>query len=378
MAGSIRKRGNSWHVVVDLGRDPATGKRRQLHRSVRGTRREAEDVKFDLLKQRNNGIDQPAYKLPVSSYLERWLKSYGETRLAPSTLKRYQELVRLHLAPNLQALTLSALRPLHIEECYSRLLAKGLSPRTVLQAHRILRESLHHAVRWQLLGRNPADSVATPRPSRYQVAAVPPQTVIRLLDAAEASPINILIRLAITTGLRQGELLGLRWKDIDLKTGVVHVRQALQWLPGQKASFRQPKTHRSERPVAISKTLIARLNEHRRKQLEGRLLAGPLYQDHDLVFATSVGTPIHPDSLRRSWRAVLKQAGISPLRFHDLRHIHASLLLAQGTHPKVVSERLGHSAIGITMDTYSHTLPNLQREAAELLEQLLEAAVTNR
>jgi integrase len=379
MQGHIRKRGKgSWTVVVSLGRDPVTGKRRQVWRAVRGTKKDAEALLVQLLHQRDTGIDQPPGKITVALYLERWLQDYVRPNLAPKTFLQYSYLMRQHLLPALGAIPLAKLRPQHIQAMYAQLLARGradgkggLSPKTVLHIHRLLREALSHALKWQMISRNPADAVEPPRAGRYEPPSVSSGAVRGLLSAAEATPYGFLIHTAIMTGLRRGELLGLRWQDLDLEKGLLHVRQTCQWLPRQGFEFRPPKTHRSRRPVALATVTVSALREHRRQQLEQRLVLGSAYRDHGLVFATPLGTPLDPSNLRRAWAGIVKAAGLPHLRLHDIRHIHATLMLLGGEHPKVVAERLGHAQVGITLDTYSHVLPNLQEQAAARLERLL-------
>lgn len=375
MQGHIRKRGkNSWAVVVDSGRDPITGERRQVWRTVRGRKRDAEALLVELIHQRDTGIDVRPERMTVGQFLERWLRDYAEANLAPSTLRRYRQLIYLHLLPALGSIPLTQLRPLHIQACYAQMLAKGLAPRTALHAHRVLREALGHALKWQLIARNPADAVEAPRPSRTEIKTPSVAQLHRLLDAAKATSLGTLVHLAVLTGLRQGELLGLRWDDVDLDEGVLYVRQTAQWLPGKGVVFRPPKTHRSTRPVALSPATVTVLRQHRRAQLKTRIRLGPSYDDHGLVFASPQGFPLDPSNLRRAWRGVIRASGLPPLRFHDLRHAHASLLLQHGVHPKVVSERLGHATVTTTLDTYSHTIPGLQTEAVAQLDETLGLA----
>ena len=372
MQGHIRKRGrDSWTVVVDMGRDPQTGRRRQLWRSVRGTKREAQGLLVELLHQRAAGIDAPPGKVTLAEYLASWLRTYAATEVAPTTFRRYEQLIRVHIAPAIGGLPLGKLRPLHVQGAYTRMLQKGLSARTVVQAHRVLRQALQHALRWQLIPRNPADAAQPPRFERYEPKTLEPAQVRRVLAAADETPYGTLVHTAVATGLRLGELLGLRWQDVDFQAGTLHVRQTCQWLPRQGFIFRQPKSHRSSRPVALSPAVIDRLRERRRQQLEERLAAGPAYQEHALVFTSAVGEPTHPSNLRDAWKDIVFRAGVEGLRFHDLRHAHASLLLKQGVHPKIVSERLGHSSVGITLDIYSHVTPNLQAEAAKGFDRML-------
>ena len=379
MQGHIRRRSRgSWTVVVDLGRDPVTGKRRQAWRSVKGAKREAEALLVQLLHQRDTGIDTPPGKLTLAQFLERWLDDYARPNVSPKTLVQYTDFVRRQIIPALGGLPLTKLRPQHIQGYYSHALRHGradgtggLSAKTVLHIHRLLRQALSHAMKWQMLSRNPADAVQPPRPERYEPPILSPGDVRRLLAAADDNPIGALIHTAVMTGMRRGELLGLRWRDVDLDADLLHVRQAAQWLPGQGWCFRPPKTNSSRRPVALAPATTDVLREHRRQQLAERLALGPSYSDQDLAFATPLGTPIDPSNLRRAWERIVRSAGLAHLRFHDLRHIHATLMLMGGVHPKVVAERLGHANVGITMDTYSHVLPNLQSQAAAGLERVL-------
>jgi integrase len=344
---------------------------------VKGAKRDAEVVLVQLLHQRDSGIDQPPGKISVGEYLQRWLRDYAEANTGPATLVQYESFVRRHLIPALGNIPLAKLRPQHIQAYYSHALRNGradgkggLLATTVLHHHRVLREALQHAVRWQLIARNPADAVEPPRPARHDVPALSQEVAQRLLEAANATPYGSLAYVAIMTGLRRGELLGLHWQDLDLEAGVLYVRQALQRLGGEGITFRAPKTRGSGRAVALSPDTVQRLRQHRHRQLEERLLLGPAYQDNGLVFTTPLGTPIDPANLLRAWGRIVKAAGLDGLRFHDLRHAHATLMLQQGVHPKVVSERLGHSGIRITMDTYSHVMPGLQAAAAAQLDGL--------
>lgn len=378
MPGSIRKRGrSSWTVIVDLGTDPVTGKRRQLWRSVKGTKKDAEAELVRLLHDRDTGVERPRGKLTVATYLEAWLGDHERASLAPSTRAHYVRTVRKILIPALGALELSALRPSHVQALYGRLLRQGrsdgtgLAPRSVGIYHQVLHKALRDAVRMQLLTHNPADAVEPPRAPRKELAIVSPADISRILAIADETPIGALARVAVMTGMRRGELLGLRWRDLDLATGAAHVQQTAQRVSGAGWVFRQPKTRLSRRSVALSPTTVRILRLHRKRQVEERLLAGTLYEDRDLVFASSVGTPLEPGTILRAWYRVLQRADVGHVRWHDLRHAHATLMLGAGVHPKVVSERLGHASVNITLDTYSHVLPGLQAAAAEALDAII-------
>lgn len=235
----------------------------------------------------------------------------------------------------------------------------------------VLHAALRQAVRWQLLVRNPADAVEPPRPPRRELQVPDAAEVRDLLAAADGTPYGPLVRLAVLTGMRRGELLGLRWGDVDLDAAVLHVQQSAQRITGQGMIFRQPKTRLSRRSIALSPVAVALVRQHRRRQAETRLLAGSAYEDQGLVFTSGLGSPVEPGNLLRGWSKIVAVAGAPHVRFHDLRHAHATLLLRQGVHPKIVSERLGHASIAITLDTYSHVVPGLQEAAAAQLDALL-------
>jgi integrase len=372
MRGHIRQRTqDTWSVIVSQGFDPQTGRRRRLWRTVRGTRRDAERVLTELLHAHDYGIDTPPGRITLAEYLTRWIATYAVPNTSPTTARRYEQLLRLHVVPNIGNIQLTRLRPLHIEQAYTRAREGVLSPRTLLQVHRVLREALQHAVRLQLLARNPADAVQAPRPDRFQAPMLDLDDIARLLDAADDTHFGDVVYMALMSGMRLGELLGLRWHDVDLDTGVLSVRQTCHWLPREGYLFRQPKSIRSVRPVALSPAAVDRLRQHRVKQVEERLAAGPAYATYDLVFADALGGPMARWNLRKAWQRILRTAGLAGIRFHDLRHAHASLLLREGVHPKIVSERLGHSTVAITLDLYSHVAPSLQAQAAAKLDRLI-------
>lgn len=379
----IRRRGKGWEINVGL-RDPSTGRRRRRFFTVQGSRRKAEQELARALHERDTGTDLSPGRLTVGDYLRRWLRDYAVHNVAPSTLARYTSIIERHLIPALGSLRLRDLRPPHLQAAYGGFLAAGgrrdsreggLSPRSVLHHHRLLKEALAQAVRWQLLAYNPADAVTPPRAARPEMRVLSPEEVSWLLEAAAGTPLYTLLYLALHTGLRQGELLGLRWQDVDLDRGSLHVQRTAQRLPGQGVTYRAPKSHRSSRPVSLSAEVVELLREHRRAQVQHRLRVGPAYKGMGLVFASPLGGPMDPGNLRRHFARLVESAALAPMRFHDLRHTAATLMLRAGVHPKVVSERLGHATVSLTLDTYSHVLPDLQREAAEALDRLLGPAL---
>ena len=371
MAGTIRKRGKeSWELRIDIGRDPTSGKRRFRYQTVRGSKRQASEALTEVAHRRDTGTDVAPTRISVGEYLDRWLEDYASVNVAPATLGRYSQIVS-RLKPALGAIRLQALRPAAIQSAYRLLLGEGLAARTVLHHHRVLREALRHAVRWQFIAQNPADGVTPPRPARTEMRTLNPEQVQYLLDACKDAQFKSIITVAVATGMRLGELLGLRWADIDLDGGTIHLARAAQYLPDAGVTFRTPKTPRSRRSVALSRDSIAALREHRRRQLEARLAGVEHYEVLDLVFATPAGHPLKPYNVSGAFSRLVKSTGLAPLRFHDLRHTAATLMLLADIHPKIVSERLGHATIAITLDTYSHVLPDMQRDAAEALDAVL-------
>jgi integrase len=351
--------------------------------SVKGTRREAERALTDAVHRRDTGLDIDPSKLTVAKYLKRWLADYAATNVSASTLVRYQGIVDNHLLPTIGRVQLSDLRPAHIQRVYAEALSTGsrrdrrggvLSARTVLQHHRVLRQALAHAVRWQLIARNPADAVAPPKPERHDMRVLSRDEAQALLAACADHSLYDLLHVALTTAARLGELLALQWGDIDWQSGTLRITRSAQRLPGKGIVFHAPKTHRSIRPIALSPVTRRILKSHRVAQSEQRLAVGAVYEDHDLVFANPLGRPLDGTAVTKRFQQIALGAGLGHVRFHDLRHTAATLMLSAGTHPKVVQERLGHATINITLDTYSHVLPDMQREAAIMIDNLLTQA----
>lgn len=378
MAGSKGRRGNGegsiyqredgvWTASVSLG---FRGTRR-LRKTLYGrTRAEVRDKLTRALRDVQQALPLPADRQTVGGFLELWLNDVARHTVRPSTWESYARILRLHVIPDLGRKGLSKLTPQDLARLYSLLLQKGLSPRTAQLAHAVIHRALEQAVRWNQLGRNPADQVDAPRPRRQPIEPLTADQATRFLDAAQPDRLEALYVLAVTTGMRQGELLGLRWADVEWTVGTVQIRQQVGRVKGGMA-FMEPKTAKSRRTVALPTLAVEALRRHRNRQLEERLLAGSLWQDHDLVFASRVGSPVERQNLmRRSFWPILDRAELRRIRFHDLRHTAATLLLTQGIHPKVVQERLGHATISVTMDVYSHVMPNLQQEAAQKLDKL--------
>ena len=380
MKGHIGKRGkNSWTLWVDLGRDPETGKRRRQTATVHGTKKDAERELRQLLTRLETGAYIKSTKLTVGEYLEQWLQGYVSSNTSARTRERYGEIVHAHLIPALGFIPLTALRPEHIQTYYARALQSGrrdgkggLSAQTVHHHHRVLYEALRHAVKHGTLIRNVAEAVDPPRPEHKEMAALGPESVSSLLDAVRGTPYYPLFYTAVYTGLRRSELLALRWCRVDLDMATLSVVETLHQLHNREFVFGQPKSKRGRRQIALSPSLALLLREHRAKQVATRRLLGLELLSSDFVFSQPDGSPMHPDTITQTFKKIARSIGLHGVRFHDLRHTHATLMLRQGVHPKIVSERLGHSTIAITLDTYSHVLPGLQEAAALRFEEGLQ------
>lgn len=369
MRGHIRQRAKgSWSLVVDVGRDPSTGKRRQVWKTFHGTKKQAEAELARLVSAIETGTDLEPQSTTVAIFLDRWLKA-TKSRVAPRTYDRYSEIVRLHVLPSLGRVQLGKLRPLQLEDLYQRLETKGLSRQTILHVHRVLFNALRQAVRWQLVTRNVAEAVTPPRPIRRHVAPFTSSHAEAVLSAASETDLAPTVALALGTGMRRGEVLGLRWSDVDLTRGEARITQTLQ-ATTDGVCFVPPKTHRSARTIALPPFVLDALKQQRSRQGARRLAAGAAWQDLDLVVDRGDGAPLPPWALSQRFRSLMKRSGID-LSFHGLRHAHASLMLEAGIHLKVVSERLGHSSIGITADLYTHMARALDQDAAAKLGDLL-------
>jgi integrase len=327
------------------------------------------------LHDQQEGLPLVGDRQTVAQYLEAWLTGTAQHRLRPRTFIRYQQLVRTHTLPTLGKLPLAKLTPQHLSQLYDAKRAAGLAPRSVQFLHAVLHSALKQALRWGLLPRNPAAAVQAPRPQRRPMQALDAEQAGRLLTAAADDPLGALYVLALMTGMRQGELLGLQWADVDGEAGRLTVRHTLQWHPGGRWTLDEPKTGHSRRTIRLPASALGALRAHRARQAADRLALGAAWADLGLVFPNGVGRPLRPANLAdRTHRKLLARAGLPAIRFHDLRHTYATLALGSGVPVKVVSETLGHASITLTLDTYSHVLPDMQDDAAARMEALLGRA----
>ncbi len=374
----IRKRGKKkWQIIIEKERNPVTGKRRRKYKTVNGTKSEAKKVMRQMVYEMENGIAIEPSKMTVAEFLRQWLSDYCKPNLAPRSYESYKMIVEKHLIPELGNIKLKKLKPFHIQSYQSKKLSSGrrdgkkggLSNTTVNRHNTLLSSALNYAVRMQMLPKNPAKAVKPPREDNREMVVLNEDQIKKLLDNCEDDWIYNIIYFSVNTGMRRGEVIGLRWKDVEFNNKVVRVNQICQRIRNKGIIFKEPKTQASRRSIAISRDLIKLLKNIRKKQNEQKLFMGEkYYTEQNLVFCNDDGTPMNPQGVTRKFKQVAKSAGFPDMRLHDLRHTHASLLLSKNISPKVIQERLGHKNISQTLDTYSHVSPKMQREAAEKIQ----------
>ncbi len=367
--GTIYKESDGrWVAAVDLGYVDGKRRRKKLHGK---TRAEVARKLTEALKAHHDGLPLPSGQQTVGGFLDAWLDAVRPS-LRARTWTRYEQTLRIHVPGSLRTLQLSRLGPQHLQQLYADRLEHGLAPATVLKLHAVLHHALDQAARWGLAVRNVADLVDAPRVPRREMRTLSPEQAQQFLASADGDPLEALYVLALSTGMRQGEILGLHWRDVDLDSGVARVTGSLARTKSG-LTFGETKSGRT-RQVALSGLAIDALRRRRALQNQERLHLGEIWEDHDLVFPNGVGRPMEARNLlRRSFGPLVERSGVPRIRFHDLRHTAATLLLGRGLHPKIVSEMLGHSQISVTLDLYSHVTPMMHRQAAEAMDAMLTA-----
>jgi len=372
--GSIKKRRLSdgstrYDVVIDLGSDPATDRRRQRKKTFT-SKREAQAALATWLADIERGVAVDRSRQTVADTLRYWLDTYARPNLRPRTVASYAEVIDHHLIPGLGGIRLQSLTASQVQAFYSMLLANGVGLWTVHYCHMRLSQTLKQAVRLSLITRNVCDMVDPPRLQPREMHTWDAHQARRFLAVAAESGYGPIWPLAAAGGMRRGELLGLRWGDVDLDHGLVHVRQTVVRV-GTGLIFSQPKSAAGRRAVHIPPLIVQLLREHRVHQNQQRLQLGAVWQDHDLVFAAANGEPINPSNLRRDFLSLIARAGVPTIRVHDLRHTFATLALSSGAPLKAVAEAIGHADTRLTLSTYTHVLPGQRQEVADKVASLL-------
>jgi integrase len=374
MAERIQKiigpRGVSYLVRVEYPLDPITGKRRQRSKAFR-TKKEAEKALAEWLVEIERGTAIDGAKMTVGEYLNHWLVTIARHRVRETTFAAYRTTIRTHIIPAIGSVPLQRLTPAAVQEFYAHMLASGHSAAVVQKCHLRLSQGLKQAARWQMVSRNICESVEPPRVVHKQAQAWTRDELRRFLTESEHDGYHPYWLLAIATGMRRGELLGLRWQDVDMDHGRLAVRQSVTIGAHGAPIFQEPKTPKARRTITVPAEVIAALREHKRSQNVRRLTIGQAWRDNDLVFSVADGGPINPTNLRRNLIAIATRADVPLLNIHALRHSHSTMLLEAGENPKVIQERLGHADIRTTLGIYSHVLPSMQERAAEMVGVLL-------
>jgi integrase len=369
LKGHVRKRGSKWCFVIELGRDPQTGKRRQKWVSGFDTKKEAQKAMHEMLaKVARNEYVEPA-KVTIGELMDMWFEQYVKTKCRPKSIETYERLIRLHIKPAIGKMKVNQIKPLHIQQFLSEQIGK-LETSTI----RMLRSACRNAFQWgidmEIVGFNPVEKAKPPKRQPKEMKYWDEEQVKRFLEVAKDHRYYPIFYLAIFTGMRRGEILGLKWEDVDLETGRISIKRTLVNVNSKMVLQDAPKTKNARRVVDISESVVEVLKQHKKRQAEEMLMMGIR---SDMVFTSLTGQFVKPSNLAKSFQRLTVKTGNPRIRFHDLRHTHATLMLKAGVHPKVVSERLGHSSISITLDTYSHVIPSMQKDAANLMDSLISS-----
>lgn len=363
--GSIYQRKDGrWAAAISLG-----GGR---HKTFYGkTRKEVQEkLKIALHEQQQGTLATGPQTL--KHYLEHWLEEVHKPTIRESSYVKYRILLDKHILPTIGYVQLQKLTPQQIQAFYTCKLKEGLSPGSVGNIHVVLHKALDNALRWNLVARNVSDAVTPPRRTKHEVQILTTEQAQKLLETARGHRLEALLTVALTVGMRRGELFGLKWQDIDFEQRSLHIRRTVSYLVGKGYVETEPKTAKSRRKITLPQFVVDILKHHRLHQHEERAKAGTAWQDHDLVFCNHYGGYSAETRLFHLFDKLLKDAGLPNMHFHDLRHSAATILLSMGVHPKILQELLGHSQISITLDTYSHVLPSMQREVMDKLNKLFQ------
>jgi integrase len=383
MKGHLRERSpGHWAIVLET-RDSQTGARKRKWHSFAGTKRKAQDECARLISELNGGLYIEPAKITVGQFLDRWLE-HSKPLVSPRTHERYGELVTKNIKPLLGAVLLTKLRPMQISDAYAKALSSGhrkgkggLAPNTVRYMHVILKAAMRHAVRWQILARNPVDAVDPPKIERATMRTYDLAQTADLIDATRGTRMTLTVLLAVLCGLRRGEIAALRWRNVNLDAAQLAVTESAEQTKAG-VRYKKPKSGKG-RTVALSARVVNELKASRVQQAQELLKLGVALTSESFVVAQADGTPLQPRSITRRWHQLLaKNRALPRIRFHDLRHAHATHMLASGVHPKIASERLGHSKVGITMDLYSHVIPGMQEDAAARVDRDLDDVIKRR
>ena len=390
MKGHIRKRGgNSFELKYECGIDPRTGKRVTKYASFKGGKREAQAKLTELLSEVARGVLVDPSKETLAAFMDRWLRDWAAINVGAKTLERYKELTSGHIQPHIGAMPIQKLQPVHLAELYAKLLREGnrqrgkpaitgLSPRTVGHVHRALHKALKVAVEWGVIQRNAAEVARPPKVHATELEILSVEQARTLIEQLKGRPLYPIVVLGLATGMRRGELLALRWCDVDLDGRKLRVEQSLEQTKVGGLRFKAPKTKHGRRSISLAPSVVAELRTHWKQQQEERLGLGLGKAPGDaLVFPKWDGTPRIPTTTSTDWTRTLAQLELPPISLHALRHTHASQLVASGMDVLTISRRLGHSSPTITLGIYAHLFSNTDDRAADVIERAFGKVLTN-
>ena len=365
MRGHIRERSpGHWSIVLDA-RD-AAGNRKRRWFSFRGGKREAQRHCAELIAETRGGTAASPERMTAAQYLERWL-DHMRPLVSPMTFQRYEQMARVNLIPLIGSVPVAKIAPIQISSAYATMIRSGLSPVTISHAHRLLSQALKQAVRWRILSANPCNDVTPPRVERREMKVWNTQTMAAAIDASRGWQCHVPIVLAALCGMRLGEIAALRWRYVDLNRGLIAIVESAEQTHAGGARIKPPKSGKG-RSVTLPALAVTELRAWRARQAEQFLQLGIRPTEDTRVVTCGDGQPMQNNSIYHSWVRFLADCGLPRIRFHDLRHSHATTLLSSGVHPKVASERLGHARVGITLDVYSHVVGNMQDQAAAAID----------
>ncbi|MFC0188433.1 tyrosine-type recombinase/integrase [Fictibacillus aquaticus] len=370
MKGYYRKRGNRWSFTVDIGKDSKTGKRKQKTLSGFPTKKEAQKAAAELIAKIESGNFINPSKTELRTFLIDFVENQYKPNVRSNTWKRAEVIVNNHLVPSLGHLKLKDIKPAHIQNYFTEKLEAGLSANYINIMNQLLKKALDVAVKWELIEKNPAQVVQAPKRFKSKFDVWTTQEAQDFLSHMKGKKYYPVYLLAIYTGMRKGELIALRWQDISLDNETLQVNRTFVFTD-YKPSFNEPKTASSIRTIHLPTLVLQELKRLLVKAKEQKLSRGELWASSDLLFTTRTGNVVMPNQIQKDFAKACESLCLKRIRFHDLRHTHATMLLQMGVHPKVVSERLGHSSIQITLDTYSHVLPSMQESLVKDLDNLI-------
>ena len=369
MRGSITKKHGSYYVRVELGPDPENpDKRKQKWIKVDGGKKAAETLLTETLKQLNDGQYVEPVDMTLGEYLTDWLT---KVQVRPSTLDTYKWAVEKQIIPSIGKIELHKVRPIDIENHNAKILKKDISPTSARYQFRVLSIALKKAMRLKLISLNPCDAVDPPKKAKFKASILSPKQLQVLLKDSSDTDYYLPILLATTCGLRRGEACGLCWTDVDLDKGIMSVRNSLGYKD-RKPILMPTKTDNSERTIKIPKMVIEILKKSKKIYLANKLAFGEAYDKRDFIWCWENGTPRNPDWLTHQFKEILDKSSLPMVRFHDLRHSHASYLIQEGVPIKTISDQLGHSSTSFTQDIYGHMMPPMQQKAADVTDLMLQ------